>query len=472
MNRRKLLKDLSANAIQTGITQVAGLLIFYFMSRYIPKSDFGEYSWATAVGSTIIAIGSLGLDLVLVKRIASGQDARLIAGIHFFHTLLVGFLIVLILLLMQSLWPNLLAYHPFFLLIIIQLVLISIVNSIKFSLTGLEEFNALAIISGIVNLAKLIVIFLLFSRGSLSVKNIVIGFIVVSFIEFTISFYFINKRLVGKLKPLFKTTAYKEFIFESLPQLGVVLFDSALARIDWILLGIFSTTTITAEYSFAYKFFELSKLPLLILAPVLLTRFSKLYQNKDDISEEKQKSIQQFFNLELFIAFLIPVFMICAWTDLIDLITDAKYGAVNQTTYTILSICIPIHFAINFLWTMGFVQGQLKEIMFITIGTSLLNLILNLFLIPKYGAIGAAISFLISSILQLLSYRIFIHQNILKIRLEKLFIGLFLATISIFIGKYCFSNSYLIAFAASLFYCIFAYSTKLVSVQTLKHIGK
>lgn len=467
MNSKKLFKDLSANTIQTGITQVAGLLIFYIMSKYIAKADFGEYSWATAVGSTIIAIGSLGLDLVLVKRIASGQDVRTMAGIHFFHTLLVGFLTVVVLLVLQIIWPSLLAYHPLFLLVIIQLVLSSVANSIKFSLTGLEEFRSLAIISIITNCLKLAAVVLLLLFHTLTVQNIVLGFVFTSFIELLINFYFINKRIGQRLRPVLEKTTYKDFVLESLPQLGVVLFDSALARVDWILLGIISTISITAEYSFAYKFFELSKLPLLILAPVLLTRFSRLYQSNEPVSEEKQRSIQAFFNLEIFIALLIPVFMICAWTDLIDFITDGKYGAVNQITYTILAICVPLHFVINFLWTMGFVQKQLKAIMYITIGVSVLNLLANIILIPLYGSTGAAIAFLLGTIVQLLLYYFTVNQDIILINLKNALLLFLIAVSSILILRIFIENNYLLAFIACILYISLALGFRLVSLKNM-----
>ena len=470
MSSKKLLKDLSANTIQTGITQLAGILIFYLMSRFISKQDFGAYNWATAVGSTIIAIGSLGLDLVLVKRIAAGQDARLMAAIHFFHTLIIGIVISIGLMFIQILWPHLFQFQILFFLIILQLLLSNVTNSFKFSLTGLEAFKNLAIISVCLNLSKLIVVVVLLLTNFFSIQNIVFGFIASSVIELIASYYFISRRIGIPLKPILVASSYKDFVLESLPQLGVVLFDSALARIDWILLGIMSTVTITAEYSFAYKFFELSKLPLLILAPVLLTRFSKLFQSKESITTSKLSAIQQFFNLEIFVSLLIPVFMICAWTDVIDFITNGKYGAVNQTTYSILAFCVPIHFVINFLWTMGFVQGQLKEIMWITISISILNIVLNLLFIPRHGSLGAAIAFLVTSILQLIAYRVFIRQNIVKIRLQKLFIGLFFAAVSIIVARYLFCNSYIVAFAASLLYCIFAYFTQQISIDTLKQL--
>lgn len=74
---KRFFKDISASAVQIGVTQVANLLIFYLISKYISKEDFGFYNWSMAVSSTIITVLSLGMDLVYVKRIASGFKEKL-----------------------------------------------------------------------------------------------------------------------------------------------------------------------------------------------------------------------------------------------------------------------------------------------------------------------------------------------------------------------------------------------------------
>lgn len=468
MGNSKIFKDLSASTIQTGITQLAGLIIFYILSRFISKEEFGTYNWSSAIGSTILAIGSLGLDLVLVKRIASGENPVVIAGMHFFHTMLVSIVVLIGLFLLQFFWADLFHYNLLFLLIITQLAVANIANSFKFSLQGLEQFKKLASISIWLNITKLTVVFLLLSLHKLSITYVILGFLIASFLELCISYHYINKSIDSRLKPAFEKKFYKEFIVQSLPQLGVVLFDSALARVDWILLGIISTVSITAEYSFTYKFFELSKLPLLILAPVLLTRFSKLYTSQTEFEDKTKASIYHFLNLELFISFIIPVIMICIWPDLIDRITDNKYGKVNHTTYIILSFCIPIHFMTNFLWTMGFVQSQLKAIMYVTIGSSLSNILLNLILIPRLGSEGAAISFLLSSILQLSLYLFIIDQVKMKIKISGLFIFGLLASGSILASKYLIENVYLQSLASIIIYISSSLLTGKLSWEHIK----
>jgi O-antigen/teichoic acid export membrane protein len=465
MSRSKMFKDLSANAVQTGIAQFVGLCTFYFMSRYISKEDFGSFNWSIAVGSTILAIGSMGLDLVLIKRISAGQDVRLLAGIHFFHTLLIGFLLLVGIFILLNVAPNLIPYQPLFLLVIIQLTITSVANSFKFTLTGLEAFKQLAIISVVINLIKLTTVIFLFLIDSFSILHILIGFIFTSIIELIHGYYFVNIHLKERLKPIIEKVTYKNFVVESLPQLGVVLFDSALARIDWILLGVFSTATITAEYSFAYKFFELSKIPLVILAPVLLTRFSKLLKEGHSVDKKKMGNIQVFFNIEMFISLLIPIYMVCAWPTLIDMVTANKYGSVNHVTYALLSVCVPIHFMINFLWTIGFVQGQLKTIMIITICSSLFNILVNVNLIPRMGALGAAYSFLGTSVLQLTIYFILINRKNIVIEFKNTLLLILLALSSVLLSRYFFANNYIAATVAIMLYTIIAFFAKLFKID-------
>jgi O-antigen/teichoic acid export membrane protein len=120
------------------------------------------------------------------------------------------------------------------------------------------------------------------------------------------------------------------------------------------------------------------------------------------------------FRLENFILLLLPLFFISIWSPLIDGFTDGKYGQVNESKFWVLALCVPMHGLINFLWTSAFVQGQLKRIMYITISASLINLLANLFLIPLFGGMGAALAFLGSTAVQLVLYIFFSGPSALR----------------------------------------------------------
>jgi len=193
---------------------------------------------------------------------------------------------------------------------------------------------------------------------------------------------------------------YFQLLRESLPQTGVVLITSALARFDWIFIGFMVSAIKLAEYSFAYKIFEISTLPLLAIAPLLIPRFTKLFQQKD-IDPYHLKFLVR---VEMIVAAFIGLVLNICWSPVIDGLTSGKYGLINVKTIFILSLCMPLLYLNNFLWTIYFAQGRLKMILVSFIITLLVNVTGDILLIPFFKNEGAAIAFLAACIVQTIYY--------------------------------------------------------------------
>src|SRR3569833_1734104 len=93
------------------------------------------------------------------------------------------------------------------------------------------------------------------------------------------------------------------------------------------------------------------------------------------------------------------------------MMTNGKYGASNATEFSILSLCIPLQFFINLLWSLSFGAKRYKQVSSITVICAIGNIILNVLVIHKFGGIGEAAAFLTTMVLQAgLYYRLF-RQN-------------------------------------------------------------
>src|SRR6476646_4478013 len=90
--RQSLARNLSFTALQLIINQVLSLLAFYFLSTHLSKTDFGEFNWCLAILLTVFSILSFGIDQVLVKKIAAGQEADNCFSLYFFHVIATGLL--------------------------------------------------------------------------------------------------------------------------------------------------------------------------------------------------------------------------------------------------------------------------------------------------------------------------------------------------------------------------------------------
>lgn len=416
---RYVLSLFSANALQIGFSQLGSFFLFWLSSKELPKEEFGLFNWYFAVYGTISTILTLGFDYIVIRRISAKNDVDA-ARVQFIQNLclaIVSLAPVLFLLLTGVAGVNF--QKTILVLVAFQFMFLSL--PFKNVLTGNEMFirSARAVI--ISNGLKIILIIYLYIIQKITLWNVSLVLALSNGIELVSFSLLAKKELSHRLLPELKKGYYVGLIKEALPQLGVLIFDSAFARIDWILLGLLSGAAAainTAEYSFAYKIFELSKLPLLVLAPILFTRSSKLFSNPDKIGLDSQHGLSAFLKTELLVGMTVPILLNICWIPLMQLFTSGKYGPENAKVYLLLSLTLPFMYLINFLWTIAFAQGQLRLTMNLSILNSLLNIGLNLLLIPSYGQIGAAVAFLVCNILMLPLYLRFVDHTRIKLNIR------------------------------------------------------
>jgi len=455
---KKLVKDFSASTLQIILNQLCGLIIFYILSKYLFKEDFGELNWSIATISVLIALTGFGMELIVVKRIAAGGNVKEIAGLHLIHSFVSAIFFFIILLSVFFFNAKLNTSHSVFTGISLSLILSFLASPFKQIANGRRQFHLLMFMSTISNLIRAVLLSVLLLTSEIRLQNVVLVFIISSLAELTLSGYLIVRQT--SLFPLiWSKKKYFGLVKESLPQFGVVLFNSALARFDWIILGIVTTTIITADYVFAYKVFELSRLPLLIISPVLVPIFAKLFSAEEMIRQKAIIKLKLLFSIEMFISVLIPIVLGIAWTPLMDYITSHKYGALNKNLFLVLSICVPLQFATDYYWNVCFAQGQLKLTMKVSIFSSLLNILLNIIFIPVFGAIAAAWSYVSCYVLQIILFKKYAHQEKIKPAVMLLIKTLLNSTAAMLICMLFIKNIYLSVSAALILYTIFSIIT-------------
>ena len=461
--RRKFLHDISANSFQVIINQVCGLAIFYVLSVYFSKNDFGEINWSLAVLLTVFSIFSFGIDQIIVKKIAAGEDPKLMLSLYTFHVLIAGGLFYCFLLIAYIFFPVLLQNHDLLLFLGIGKLMIFFSSPFKQVANGLEKFRALFYMSVCSNIVRGTALILSAFFSTLNLTLVIIIFIAGDTAELLLS-TFITKRL---LKTTFSLTwnkiVYLDLLKESLPQAGVVIFSSAIARFDWILLGILTSNIALAEYSFAFKVFEVATLPLLIIAPILIPRFTRLFHsNNYRQTEQKINDLLVLFRFEIMIASLVPLILNILWIPVIEFITRGKYGTVNRYTILILSACMPFIYINNFLWTINFAKGFLKMIFYFIFITFLINVIGDIVLIPSFGGEGAAVAYLIAIVVQFILF--WINTDLPDLKKNKYLFLLcpFAALVSGSLFSLAFDRSWLVLISSLCFFFLILFAGRIL----------
>lgn len=399
--KRKLLSDISANSLQVIINQLFGLLIFYVLSTQLSKEFFGEINWSLAVLLTLFNILSFGIDQVIVKKIAAEENVGGMLAAYTMHVVVSGITVYALLFTGSFLFPGFFSIHNLLLLIGIGKLVLFFSSPYKQLANGLEKFKALLFMSTCSNIVRGTGLIILALTKQVSITTVVIIFIAGDIAEFIVSLLITKYQLKIPLAGKWKRRNYTALIKESLPQMGVVLFTSALARFDWIFLGLFSTTVILANYSFAYKVFEVATVPLLVIAPILIPRFTKIFKQQDNtVFIQKKEVLLALLRYEIIVSCAVAVALNIIWIPVVDLITQHKYGAVNKWTILLLSASMPFLYFNNFLWTISFAKGDLKAVLRIFFICFIVNTAGILLAIPFFNAEGAAAAYLFSIILQ------------------------------------------------------------------------
>ncbi|MDP4262631.1 MAG: oligosaccharide flippase family protein [Bacteroidota bacterium] len=440
---RKLFKDVSASTFQVIITQVLGMIVFLLTSFYLPKESYGELNWSFAIFTFTNTLLSLRLEQIVVKRSATEKDSSKIMTLFLLHVLSAGTGFYLLLFLLKLIFPSFFTTHSLLLIVGISQLLSFISSPFKLIANGKERFDYLAIMSSTGNLVRVILLVFILLFFHIDIQGVLIIFIISSFIELAVCFFIVTYVMKIPLSPDIHFDDYRTLLKQSLPQIGAAILMAGIGRMDWIFLGLFSTSSTTAEYSFAYRVYELSPFPLLIIAPVILTRFSKYFAANTERSLLKKTELSLLIRAEMIAATLIPLVLNIIWTPAIDSLTGNKYGKVNQYTFLILSLCIPFQYITNIIWSAHFAQDRLKLIFKITTFTFCIILAGDLLFIPLWGAKGAALVFLTAIIAEYINYMRSSELSKIKETWQSLFTCLAIAVASGFCGVYFFDTAWL-----------------------------
>lgn len=466
--KRKFIRDISANALQLIVVQSCGLIIFYLLSTRLDKNDFGEINWVLAILLTSFGILAFGIDQISVRRVASGFATGKMLSVYIMHVLVTGAGFYLLLLAGKLLFHSFFEQHSLLLLLGIGKLAIFFSTPFKQLATGLEKFRPLMLMAICSNVIRSIalVVFALLDQFSLSA--VVFIFIAGDVAELLLGIFITHYVIKVPVKLKWDKTTYRELISESLPQFGVAVFSSALSRLDWIFLGILSSNIILAEYSFAYKVFEMATLPMLVIAPVLIPRFTKLFHTGSTAPQDSgPDTLFVLLRFEMIIASAVALVLNVLWIPVIDQLTQGRYGAVNSLTILLLSASMPLLYYNNFLWTVNFAKGRLKMIFYVFFISFLFNLAGDIILIPFFNAEGAAVGYLIAIAAQSVIY---LSQTPLKGLKQKSYPVLLCpaaALLSGFLATMLFTPAWLILLSSLCFFLILLYFTRQISVTDL-----
>lgn len=379
---------------RTLVAFFVGILV----ARYLGPDNFGLLNYAISFAGLFTSFANLGLDSIVIRELVKTPDKKdIILGTVFRLRLMGSFITILLV----SITAFLIKEPTFNLLLIVIIASATIFQSIgvveQFFQSRVEaKFNVIAQSSSffIAALLKVLIVFL---------NKPLIYFAVVQSIEslfLAIGYYFVyrkNNLTISTWK--YDSTVAQSLLKDSWPLVlsGVVI--AIYMKIDQVMIKNFMEIKEVGYYAAAVKLCEAWYfVPMAVSTSV----FPAIVNAKQTSEKLYLNRLQKLYDFLAAIAIIIAIPV----TFLSGFIIDILFGPKFQPAASVLTIYIWAGVA-TFLGVASsqyLIAENLTKLSFYrTLIGMIINVILNLYLIPVYGINGAAIATLISYSLATLS---------------------------------------------------------------------
>jgi len=202
-----------------------------------------------------------------------------------------------------------------------------------------------------------------------------------------ITVFLLSRRFI-KFSPKIDIIFWKNFLHESLPMGITAIITFSYFKMDTILLSLLQSNSDVGIYNVAYKVMEnLIFFPAMLVGLILplLSRF--IYTKRNHFEEIANKTFK------VFMIIVIPI-VIGTWflsNDIIRIVSGNTFTESAPVLRILIFALACIFFGnfFNMLLVVGNAQKKLMQTLFFV---AIVNILLNLFLIPRFSYQGAAYS--------------------------------------------------------------------------------
>lgn len=394
--RKRALCGLAGNSgwsVTVQVTKTASLMVVaILLARYLGPEVFGIFAMAFSIVKIFSVAAGFGLDQIVVKRVIEGRDERLVGKVV--RLRLVGGALGYGLALATAFILEPRAPGVLLLVAVIGPTLIlQAAGAFELSFQAESRMKLVALATApALFLAAAAKIFAMLLGASLVVfawLELMEGLLVAVGILVT---YRVSYHEIARPKPDSERRLYQILLRQGFPLLLSSLAVIAYMRVDLLMLGVIRDPGAVGIYSAAAQLSEVWSLFPVALMPALLPYFLGLRQRD---SRTFQSALSLLYGLAsigaLSISLVVSVFAptFISWLFGPDYEDSASILQVHIWSLVFIYLGLA-----QSIWSLS--EDRLWLGLIRTAGGAVLNIFLNLVLIPSHGPLGAAVATLIS----------------------------------------------------------------------------
>lgn len=439
--KKSIKKNYMYNLLYQVLIMILPLILTPYLSRTLGAEKIGIYSYTFSILSYFVLFGCVGIGLYGQREIARVQDDKEKRSKIFFELAILKFIMIFTSFIVYGIFYfNDETYSIYYKILTIELFSNAI--DITWFYQGIEDFKKITIRNTIVRITSVALIFIFVKDQSDLITYFLINGIA-NFISFLALWLNLKKFVCKvKIKELNIFHHIKQTILLFIPQVAIQIYTV----LDKTMIGsILNDMTEVGYYEQSQKIVKMLLMLIAALGTVMIPRISNLYANNKE--EELKSKIYKVFNIVSFIAFPMCFGLIGVSENFVPWFYGEEFLPITNLLCIFSFLLIAIGFS-NITGMQYLIPTQKQSIFTfsVTLG-ALLNVLLNLLLIPRLKGYGAAIASVIVEIIVFIVQAICIRKtfDFKKIFLENikyLIISIIMFLGVSFIGKYLNASIY------------------------------
>ncbi len=390
------------------ITQmIYPLLSFMYIARILTTVGVGKVNFAISIVSYFVLIASLGIPVYGMREIARNRENKKKVTEIFFELffinvimMLIAYLVFIVVVAVTPRFRN----ESYLFFIISAQILLSVLN-ISWFYQGMEEFEKVAKRNVFIKLLSFLLLFLFVKKGD-------------DYLEYSIIYVFAEYgtaflNLFGlkdffKWREMPKKINYKKHIKATFTFFSLSMAATFFGNLDKTMIGFISGDEQVAIYTTGFKAIYILYPLIVSLGGVIIPRISFYIQNNN-----YEKALNLISKNIIFVLITgVPCVLYFYYFS--EPIINIFVGEAYKESVLIMKLVV-IYPILTGLWDIFQNQvmiplGKEKQAVIITLIGIAVNGILNIPLIFRYGAAGAATSLICSEVIILILYLIILKN--------------------------------------------------------------
>ncbi len=383
---------------------IAPLITAPYIARVLGPENIGILTFAVTVISYFNMFGSLNVNLFGSRELAYFKEDIDKKSEIFWNILFLKIFNLILTLVVLYAWLYFSNLDYKYLFYIESLLIISNIVDFTWVFQAHENFKYITIRNFINKIASIILIFSFVKNSEDLWKYALINVGTTLVLNISLIPYLKNYIKIKKphIKESFKL--FPGIVKVFLPTISISIYS----MLDKLMLGILSTSTELGYYEYSQKIMNMSLVLITSITPIMMVRMSNSF--KSETMEEVKNYFFKSFKFATFLSFFIFSIIFSISTSFIPWFFGENFSAAGLLT----RIISPIIIAISLGTTAGhqFLLSIGKENL-LTLGVlvgAVVNPILNFVLIPRYNALGAAISSVVAEISVTIALYLFVSR--------------------------------------------------------------